>query len=1002
MASAMLFGSIFFATVAMGVKSYMAGDHRAFQMAFNPRSQPFDFTSYASVFTLLFHMSIFGMILFYAYICEYHPPYQHAEKSYNRDEFFFMTALLFLVSFFTLHKNDPSVDAAHNHGTSAATTGGGSSSSSTIGEEPKKSIFEERAVVPANDKTEILNRDQTEEWKGWMQFMFLLYHYYHAEEVYNSIRIMITCYVWMTGFGNFSFFYLKQDYGSIRVMQMLWRLNFLVIFLCLTQGTTYILYYICLLHTYFFLMVYVIMRIRKDVNYTKWGIRFKLFCLAMCIYIIWDLDNPIFRTIHYPFLGEKPMVGATGGAMWEWYFRSSLDHWSTFLGMIFALNFPITSLFFRKLEAQPLLWHVLAKGIMAIFFSGMLYWWVTNPFMHEKFEYNATNAYFGFIPLIVYIFFRNLTPTLRNYHLELLHQIGKTTLETYLMQHHIWLTSDAKSLLTLIPGWPMINFLVVTCIYFVLSRRLYQLTLFLRGMMLPDNREQCFRNLGGITAVLVFYVVFAFILKTVNLLTLPVVLSVSLVLGIAIFQTVAAVTSRNGAATPTHGDSKKGDSMGFILGSIAVVCVGLVWHHMARVGAAKILPLSAGCARFVNKGTWVPMDNCNEFTRGEAYRNNDVLSLATCQGGMQTTAWGWKNLEPWTHCRFARRDPKSLKKMLNHRRIVFIGDSGLRNIFHATGRQMGDTNAGIIDTTLEKHSDMSNTIGKADLQFKWAPYAQDQVDKLKDLIADKNTIVDLVVLGGGAWDRLHKFGNNEDKKAFEEAVAELGRQIQHSREAGIPIVWEIPTTINTAALMTDEKKANIREEQMAEVRSFYRSKQVPDSASFVLDGPAFSEARIAESYDGVHYPFVVYEAGAQILLNAMDWLLPERDTSDPFAPKMPGAMANPVLGAMILCFAVMGLFFFDGFMGVSYLASLFVPSVTPFLLYDEAFGTLHRAAGLPELHAGGTPHVVKTKQSDMELAKPEGKSSNHTMEEDDFELESLLGGDVDKENGASS
>ena len=84
---------------------------------------------------------------------------------------------------------------------------------------------------------------------GWMQFMFLLYHYYHAEDVYNAIRIMITCYVWMTGFGNFSFFYMKRDFGLVRVLQMLWRLNFLVAMLCLVMGNTYILYYICLLHT---------------------------------------------------------------------------------------------------------------------------------------------------------------------------------------------------------------------------------------------------------------------------------------------------------------------------------------------------------------------------------------------------------------------------------------------------------------------------------------------------------------------------------------------------------------------------------------------------------------------------------------------------------------------------------------------------------------------------------------------------------------------------------
>ena len=79
--------------------------------------------------------------------------------------------------------------------------------------------------------TDILNRDQTEEWKGWMQFMFLLYHYYHAEEVYNAIRIMITCYVWMTGFGNFSFFYIKQvgavlaSIKSSRQAVSIWRVR---------------------------------------------------------------------------------------------------------------------------------------------------------------------------------------------------------------------------------------------------------------------------------------------------------------------------------------------------------------------------------------------------------------------------------------------------------------------------------------------------------------------------------------------------------------------------------------------------------------------------------------------------------------------------------------------------------------------------------------------------------------------------------------------------------
>ncbi len=271
-ATAMLFGTITFATAALATRTWLTADTRAIVTAMhNPKSQALDTSSFISVYSLLHHFTVFGLILFFAYVCEYHPPFPHSEKVYDRDEFFFLTALVIVVSMYTVHRNDSSLN--HNSMKKSSANngkgGGGSSSSSTssltleqklqtISESPSRSKnggsamsmngsnshsnHEVEAQTMTNGSTiaddstytsytttglttlntqgtmyyiqaaptkacdDLLNRDQTEEWKGWMQFVFLLYHYYHAEEVYNSIRVMITCYVWMTGFGNFSFF----------------------------------------------------------------------------------------------------------------------------------------------------------------------------------------------------------------------------------------------------------------------------------------------------------------------------------------------------------------------------------------------------------------------------------------------------------------------------------------------------------------------------------------------------------------------------------------------------------------------------------------------------------------------------------------------------------------------------------------------------------------------------------------------------------------------------
>jgi len=44
------------------------------------------------------------------------------------------------------------------------------------------------------------------------QVLFLLYHYFNAREIYNAIRVFIAGYVWMTGFGNFSYYYKSKDF----------------------------------------------------------------------------------------------------------------------------------------------------------------------------------------------------------------------------------------------------------------------------------------------------------------------------------------------------------------------------------------------------------------------------------------------------------------------------------------------------------------------------------------------------------------------------------------------------------------------------------------------------------------------------------------------------------------------------------------------------------------------------------------------------------------------
>ena len=68
----------------------------------------------------------------------------------------------------------------------------------------------------------------------------------------------------MTGYGNFSYFYKYNDFSAWRVCKLLFRLNFLVLMILMTMNTDYMLYYICPMHTLWFLSVYAMMAGRNQ------------------------------------------------------------------------------------------------------------------------------------------------------------------------------------------------------------------------------------------------------------------------------------------------------------------------------------------------------------------------------------------------------------------------------------------------------------------------------------------------------------------------------------------------------------------------------------------------------------------------------------------------------------------------------------------------------------------------------------------------------------------
>lgn len=340
----------------------------------------------------------------------------------------------------------------------------------------------QKALHPAPNKLSdqsFLSRDQTDEWKGWMQSMILIYHYTGASktlEIYKVIRILVASYLFMTGFGHTIFFHQRGDYSLRRFASVLVRLNMLSCLLPFAMGTDYLFYYFAPLISFWYMVIYFTMRTGRSRNSS-------IYFLICKITISTALVTALIRT---PGLFERifAILERTCHIRWdavEWCFRLQLDCYIVYVGMLCGILFVRISCIINGEpnghDIPPFIrqhWHQLRLGaITASLIVLPLFWHLTQHFSN-KLDYNRWVPYISSFPILAFVVLRNGSRHARNFHSSIFAWLGRHSLETFTLQFHIWLAADTKGLLALgvfgrkpsyIDGrWP--DFVLLTVIFF--------------------------------------------------------------------------------------------------------------------------------------------------------------------------------------------------------------------------------------------------------------------------------------------------------------------------------------------------------------------------------------------------------------------------------------------------------------------------------------------------------------------------------------------------------
>ncbi|CAB9528157.1 REDUCED WALL ACETYLATION [Seminavis robusta] len=342
---------------------------------------------------------------------------------------------------------------------------------------------------PGTRGVQLLSRAQTEEWKGWMQFIFIMYHYYRNRTIYNEIRVLVSAYVWMTGFGHFLYCDKKQDFSLERMVSMWVRINYFPLMLSLFLNVKLELYYVVPLHTVGFFMTmatcYGAKMIREKQllgpNFSNSQEKSNVAAIGICL------------LVHIVFF-ETPLRGILTWISHEYEFRFSTDKYSAWFGMLSAFLWSrfqsymqwcygeddsggssdasttssepdkadVTSPQNKTQKPNKNPQKVQAMQIQRAAGAGLILLWLFGFGMEtDKHVYNPRHPYIFWMPMAGWLMLRNSSKYLTELHSTVLEFMGRITLETYVLQFHVFMCRNVQHIPVVIPGSGANGFIIL-------------------------------------------------------------------------------------------------------------------------------------------------------------------------------------------------------------------------------------------------------------------------------------------------------------------------------------------------------------------------------------------------------------------------------------------------------------------------------------------------------------------------------------------------------------